>query len=290
MSESLVEFRNASFTYGAGLVARDVDLRIEAGTMVGLVGPSGAGKTTLLRALLGQVRPVRGSVHVAGHTVGRRPHRRLGYVPQVETIDWHFPVTVFEAVFLGRVSESGPLPWPRKADRTKVHALLEKLGIGDLATRHIRELSGGQQQRVFLARALIRKPDLLLLDEPTSGVDVRTRQEILNLLRSLNEEGIGVVLTTHDLNAVAASLPDVVCFNQTIIARGAPEDVFTPSVLKQTFSSEMMVFHHEGVLLTADAPAALTEHPHHAHLHDEHDAGGLGVSSLDPQSTGEHVR
>ena len=111
-----------------------------------------------------------------------------------------------------------------------MEALLERLGIAELAGRHIRALSGGQQQRVFLARALLRRPDLLLLDEPTSGVDVATRQEILALLRELNDDGITVVLTTHDLNAVAATLPLLVCVNRRVIAQGSPADVFTPEV------------------------------------------------------------
>jgi zinc/manganese transport system ATP-binding protein len=279
VAEPLVEFRDASFSYGAGLVAADVDLAIESGGMVGLVGPSGAGKTTLLRALLGQIRPVRGRVLVGGKEIGRRPEHRIGYVPQLETIDWHFPVTVREVVFLGLVSDSGVLPWPRPRDRREVQVLLDRLGIGSLADRHIRELSGGQQQRVFLARALIRHPDLLLLDEPTSGVDVRTRQEILGLLRSLNAQGIATVLTTHDLNSVAATLPDIVCFNQRVIARGSPEDVFTPEVLRATFGSEMVVFRHGELLLTADAPGHVDEHPHHGHLHDEHAGDDPEVSA-----------
>jgi ABC-type Mn2+/Zn2+ transport system ATPase subunit len=268
----LAEFRSASFSYGNGLVVRDVDLAVERGSMVGLVGPSGAGKTTLLRALLGQIRPVSGAALLDGKPIGRRPRVRVGYVPQLETIDWHFPVTVSEVVFLGRVSESGPFPWPRPRDRRDVAELLELLGIGALADRHIRELSGGQQQRVFLARALIRKPDLLLLDEPTSGVDVRTRQEVLDLLRTINERGIAIVLTTHDLNSVAAELPDVVCVNGRVVARGRPEDVFVPDVLKETFGSEMVVFRHHDVLLATDAPAHTTDHAHHVHLHDEHEA------------------
>jgi ABC-type Mn2+/Zn2+ transport system ATPase subunit len=215
---------------------------------------------------------VRGEVLLGGRAIGRRPQQRIGYVPQLETIDWHFPVTVAEVVLLGRVSESGPWPWPRARDRRDVAEMLERLGIGGLAHRHIRELSGGQQQRVFLARALIRRPDLLLLDEPTSGVDVKTRQEILDLLRALNAQGIAIVLTTHDLNSVAAELPDVVCVNKRLIARGRPEDVFAPAVLKETFGSDMVVIRHQDVLLAADAPAHADDHSHHAHLHDEHDA------------------
>ncbi len=258
----LIEFDGATFAYDGGPVAVEADFTIGRGAYVGLVGPSGAGKTTLLRALLGQVRPLRGSVRVDGGRPGR-----VGYVPQLETIDWNFPITVAEAVLLGRVAEAGPWPWPRRRDRVDMQALLERLGIGDLAHRHIRALSGGQQQRVFLARALLRGPDLLLVDEPTSGLDVATRQEILSLLRELNGEGITVVLTTHDLNGVAATLPELVCVNRRVVAQGAPADVFTPGVLRATFGSDMVVLSHDGLLLAADAPAHGDAHAHHAHIH-----------------------
>jgi zinc/manganese transport system ATP-binding protein/zinc transport system ATP-binding protein len=270
VSEPIVAFERAAFSYGNGLVVDDITFDLAPGAMVGLVGPSGSGKTTLLRGVLGQLRPVRGQVRVDGEPVGRRLPRRVGYVPQLESIDWHFPITVSEAVFLGLVSDSGLWPWPRLQDRRAVAGLLERLGIAELAGRHLRELSGGQQQRVFLARALIRRPDLLLLDEPTSGVDVRTRQEILALLRDLNHDGIAVLLTTHDLNAVAAGLPELVCVNRRVVAQGPPEVVFTPKVLRDTFGSEMVVIRHDGVLLAADAPAHVGEHPHHLHIHHDH--------------------
>jgi zinc/manganese transport system ATP-binding protein len=217
--------------------------------------------------VLGQLRPVHGEVRVGGEQVGRRPPRRVGYVPQLETVDWNFPVTVGEVVLLGLVRESGPWPWPRRQDRARLDAMLERLDIAELRDRHIRALSGGQQQRVFLARALLRRPDVLLLDEPTAGVDVRTRQEILGLLRELNDDGISVVLTTHDLNSVAATLPAVVCLNRRVVASGPPAEVFTPDVLRDTFSSDMVVFRHEGALVVADAPAHFADHPHHAHVH-----------------------
>src|SRR5205807_5948720 len=161
----------------------------------------------------------------------------------------------------------GPWPWPRSRDRADLEELLGRLGIAELAGRHLQALSGGQQQRVFLARALIRRPDVLLLDEPTSGVDLATRQEILLLLRDLHAGGTTVVLTTHDLNAVAATLPDLVCVNRRVIAQGPPEQVFTPEILGATFDAEIVVVRHDGLLLATEAPEHMAEHPHHVHLH-----------------------
>ena len=132
--------------------------------------------------------------------------------------------------------------------------LLSRLGIAEYADRHIRQLSGGQQQRVFLARALVAEPRLLLLDEPTSGVDIRTRDEVLHLLDELNHEGITVVLTTHELNAVAAHLPRLVCINRRVIADGPPLRVFTSDLLGQTYGADMPVLEYEGLRIVAERP------------------------------------
>ena len=132
---------------------------------------------------------------------------------------------------------------------------MERLGIAALAKRHIRALSGGQQQRVFLGRALFSNPKLLLLDEPTSGVDIKTRDDILHLLDELNHDGVTVVMTTHELNAVAAHLPWVICVNHAVIAEGAPSDVYTPEILRRTYNAEMNVIIHEGMTLVAETPA-----------------------------------
>ena len=232
--------------YGDGSVITGIDLSVGSGDFVGIVGPSGSGKSTLLRVLLG-------SVPVSAGQVQRAADARLGYVPQVEQIDWDFPVTVAQCVLMSRVG-GRVLPWASKAEKADVSRVLERLGIGDLAGRHIRALSGGQQQRVFLARALLAEPDLLLLDEPTSGVDVRTRHEIMHLLGELHEGGLGIVLTTHDLNGIAAHLPQLVCLNKRVIGAGAPHEVLVPEVLEATYGSPMEVLEHGGMRVVVDVP------------------------------------
>ena len=251
-SAPAIELRALSCGYEGRAVLSGVDLTIMAGDFVGLVGPSGAGKTTMLRAMLGAVDIYSGQVLVHGRQLGRGASQ-AGYVPQLETIDWNFPVTVEQVVMMGRAS-GGWLPWLGRNDRDEAQAIMERLGIGGLGKRHIRALSGGQQQRVFLGRALFSSPRLLLLDEPTAGVDIKTRDDILHLLDELNHEGVTVVMTTHEINAVAAHLPWVVCVNGGIVAEGPPAEVYTSEILKRTYGADMTVIQHNGMTLVAETP------------------------------------
>jgi zinc/manganese transport system ATP-binding protein len=272
----IVQLRQVSIGYFGRPVLSDVNLAIQPGQFAGIMGPSGSGKTSLLRAMLGAVDVYQGEVIVDGRRVSGRNRAAVGYVPQLETVDWNFPVTVAEVVLMGRTMQSGIWPWPRKQDRQRMHELLERLGVGELHNRHIRNLSGGQQQRAFLARALIRSPKLLLLDEPTSGVDLRTRDDILHVLADLNAEGVTVIMATHEINAVAAHLPHVICVNGGIIAQGHPDDVFTPDILSRTYQAPMFVLKQDGLTLVSDMPHFLkdalargqTVHAHaHEHIH-----------------------
>ncbi len=240
----LIDLDSVSAGYGRTTVLHDVTLSIDSTEFTGIVGPSGAGKTTLLRVLLGLIKP-------SGGTRATAPGLRVAYVPQLETVDWKFPVTVFECVLMAR-TEHRIWPWPSAQERVAVGAVLERLGIADLAGRHIRELSGGQQQRMFLARALLREPQVLLLDEPTSGVDINTRHDVLHLLGDLHADGMAIVLTTHDLNGMAAHLPHLVCVNGHIVAAGAPRDVIVPNVLEETFGARLEVLEHLGMPIVVD--------------------------------------
>lgn len=240
----LIQLDSIDAGYSHQPVLRDVNFHVHEDQFTGIVGPSGAGKTTLLRLLLGTLKPMKG-------VISKTPGLRMAYVPQLETVSWNFPVTVRECVLMSRKSATR-LPWPSKREKIQVGAVLERLGIGELAERHIRELSGGQQQRMFLARALLRQPQMMLLDEPTSGVDVSTRHDVLHLLADLHEEGVAIVLTTHDLNGIATHLPHLVCVNSRIIASGAPIDVMTPDVLEQTFGARMEVLEHLGMRIVVE--------------------------------------
>ncbi|MDX6720767.1 MAG: manganese transport system ATP-binding protein [Solirubrobacteraceae bacterium] len=253
--DELVALDGVTCRYASEDVLVDVDLSVAAREFVGVVGPSGSGKTTLLRAIAGSIRPVRGSVT-------RRKGLRIAYVPQVETINWSFPVTVAQCVLMARVT-GRRLPWPSAAERAAVGEILARLDIEHLRDRHIRELSGGQQQRVFIARAMLGEPELLLMDEPTSGVDVRLRHEILHLLDDLNARGLAILLTTHDLNGIAAHLPRVVCLNRSVIGAGRPVEVLIPDVLERTYGATMQVLEHGGMPVVVDS----FEHRHGSAAH-----------------------
>ena len=251
MTDALIDLEKVTCRYGHDPVLVNVDLRVEAGDFIGVVGPSGSGKSTLLKVIAGTVSPIAGRI-------GRRRDLAVGYVPQVETVNWFFPVTVLEAVLMARI-DGRRLPWPSKRELQAAHEVLDRLGLGALAARHIRELSGGQQQRVFIARALLREPDLLLLDEPTSGVDVRTRHDVMHVIHELHHDGLAIVLTTHDLNGIAAHLPYLVCLNREVIAHGVPSRVITPDVLERTYGAPLEVLSHGGMPIVVEQYPELAE-------------------------------
>jgi ABC-type Mn2+/Zn2+ transport system ATPase subunit len=238
-ADILVECAHITCAYDSTVAVHDAHVTIHRGDFVGVVGPSGSGKSTLLKAILGAVTPVSGHVTM-------KPGLRMGYVPQVESVDWNFPVTVLEVVAMTRTAGRF-FPRITAEERESALDVLNRLGLAGLESRHIRELSGGQQQRVFVARALFHRPELLVLDEPTSGVDVRTRHEVLHLLADLHESGMSIVLTTHDLNGLAAHLPRLVCMNTDVVADGPPLQVLNSGVLERTYGAPMEVLIHGGM-------------------------------------------
>ncbi|CAB4592463.1 unannotated protein [freshwater metagenome] len=243
----MIRLEGVGFSYGDQSVLTDIDFTIASGELAGIIGPSGSGKTTLLRILLGELRP----------TIGRRTSDSssevvVGYVPQLDPSERSFPLTVEEMVLLGRSAFSRRRPWFDRSERAETRAILDRLGIGQLSQRRLDELSGGQFQRALIARALLSRPRLLLLDEPTSGIDLNTRQSVLKLIDELRTDGYAVVVTTHDLNWVAAHLPRIVCLNGRIVADGAPLDILNEDVVAATYGARMDVFVHNGRPVVVD--------------------------------------
>jgi ABC-type Mn2+/Zn2+ transport system ATPase subunit len=255
--ESLVAVEDVGVRFGGTVALDGVGLTLGAHDFVGIVGPSGAGKTTLLRAVLGLVGPTTGRVT-------RRRGLRVGYVPQIGAVDATFPLTVRECVLLARARHRD-LPWSTRPERAQADALLDDLGMAGMADRHLRTLSGGQLQRVSIARALMGDPQLLVLDEPTSGIDIRTRHEVLHLLALIHESGPAVVLATHDLNGLAAHLPRIVCLNRRVVGQGPPLEVLTPEVLEATFGAPLEVLLHAGLPVVVDRRLGVVGHRHEAH-------------------------
>ena len=226
--------------YESITVLAGVGFRLRPGTLTGLVGPNGAGKSTLIKVILGLLRPWRGSVRVFGEDISE-VRRRIGYMPQLELVDWEFPVSVEELVTLGRYGQLKRLRPPSHNDREVVRGALEQVGLWDLRRRQIGDLSGGQQRRLLLARALARSAELLLLDEPLAGLDVGAQEDLERLLRDLVGRGSTLLVATHDLHHVAHAYDEVLCLNRRIIAQGAPEQVLTEDVLAETFGRHLVL-------------------------------------------------
>lgn len=249
----IIEMIGVTAGYGGQPALTDINLRVNAGDFIGLLGPSGSGKTTLLKIILGAADVYSGTVIVDNIPISTKKPR-VGYVPQLKTIDWNFPATVEEVVLMGRTMDSPLFPWYKPRDHHIARDVMDQLGILSLSKRHIKDLSGGQQQRAFLARALVSSPSLLLLDEPTSGVDIKNRDDIMHLLDQLNHQGVTILMTTHEINPVAAHLPWVVLLNGQKVSEGPPRDIFTPKNLRLTYNADMPVVHFRGMTLVAETP------------------------------------
>lgn len=248
-----VQLSNVKAGYEQNVVFSDLSLDIAAGQFAGIVGPTACGKTTLLKIILGIHPVISGKILLHNNPVNQVKPGTVGYVPQLGSVDWNFPVTVEEVIAMGLYTNGRILPWLSKEERKSVYDLAYRLGVEDCLQQHIIDISGGQRQRAFLARALISNPNLLILDEPTSGVDIKTQHEVLHLLGDINREGMTILLTTHDLNAVASHLPWVICFNRGVVAQGQPHDIFTNEILTQTYGGDIVIVKYEGHLLIANS-------------------------------------
>lgn len=228
----------------------NVTFRIERGERVAVVGPNGAGKSTLFKVVAGTLRPDRGRVTIFGH--GPDGHICIAYVPQRNQVDWRFPVTVEDVVMMGRVGQIGLLRRPRKPDWAAVRAALGRVGAADLAHKQIGALSGGQQQRVFLARALAQEAELLLLDEPLNGLDIPTQEAIIGILDDLRQDGVTVLLATHDLDMAAERFDRIMLLNRRIIAFESPATALRAENLLSAYGGHLHKINGEGAMILAD--------------------------------------
>ncbi len=245
--EPILEVSRVSMRYNGVVALEDISFTVEAGERVAVVGPNGAGKSTLLKIIAGVLTPTAGSVRISGH--GPRGHLCIAYIPQRNQVDWNFPLTVADVVMMGRVGKMGLLRHPSARDWAIVRRALEHVGIADLADRPIRALSGGQQQRMFIARALAQEAELLLMDEPFTGLDRPAQEGILEILEGLRRQGVTVLVATHDLEQAAARFDRVLLLNRRLIAFGVPEEVFTPEALRAAYGGHLRLVSIGGELI-----------------------------------------
>jgi manganese/iron transport system ATP-binding protein len=245
--------RHATVTYRNGLTAiKDASFEIPTGTITALVGVNGSGKSTLFKSIMGFVRLARGDISVLGMPVAQALKKNLvAYVPQAEEVDWNFPVLVEDVVMMGRYGHMGMMRIARAADREAVDKALARVGMTDYRKRQIGELSGGQRKRVFLARALAQDGRVILLDEPFTGVDVKTEDAIIALLRALRDEGRVMLVSTHNLGSVPEFCDRTVLVKGTVLAYGPTSEVFTQANLESAFGGVLRHF----VLGHADSEA-----------------------------------
>lgn len=225
MAKSLIELRDVSFSYGSEPVLERINLTINAGEYVGVIGPNGGGKTTLIRLILGLEKPDTGTIRLWNKPASDFTQRRMiGYVPQrVAASDFRLPITVGEVV--------------RFVARTKLdaHEAMERLGITKLARRPLAELSGGQQQKAFIAKALAGKPEVLILDEPTAGVDVKAQDDFYQLIAQLNKDGLTIIMVSHDIDVVMNEVSKLICINEDLVYHGKPKDFIEKDYLTKLY-------------------------------------------------------
>jgi manganese/iron transport system ATP-binding protein len=239
-----IAVNGATVTYRNGLTAiRDASFAIPTGTIAALVGVNGSGKSTLFKAIMGFVRLARGEISVLGMPVAQALKKNLvAYVPQSEEVDWNFPVLVEDVVMMGRYGHMGMLRIPKKADHDAVEAALRRVNMTEFRKRQIGELSGGQKKRVFLARALAQDGRVILLDEPFTGVDVKTEDQIITLLRELRDEGRVMLVSTHNLGSVPEFCDRTILIKGTVLAYGPTEETFTQDNLEKAFGGVLRHF------------------------------------------------
>ncbi|MCE5300312.1 MAG: metal ABC transporter ATP-binding protein [Spirochaetia bacterium] len=261
MSENIISFENVYAGYDGVDVVEDISFTVERGDYVGIIGPNGGGKTTVLKMMTGALKPSKGRVLVFGRNpavFSGNERAKIGYVRQERNIDTAFPVSVKDCVMMGLFTAIGPGRRPGKEHEAMVMDALKKVDMDGEAAAHINALSGGQKQRVFIARALVHKPELLILDEPTTGVDARRQRDFYSLLYRLKKEmNLTIIMVSHDVSMISKQVNKVTYVNKGVHMHGSPEDVLSDEDTCEVCGMDREVMFHE------------TRKKHGAHKHGD---------------------
>ena len=239
LSKPILDVQHLTVRYNGRAALEDVSFHLHAGERIAVVGPNGAGKSTLFKVVAGVLPPSTGEVNIFGSRP--RVHVCIAYIPQRSQVDWNFPVSVADAVMMGRSAKLGLLNWPHKNDWEHVRRALEIVELSDLAERQIGQLSGGQQQRMFIARALAQEAELVLMDEPLSGLDTPAQEGLLSLLDTLRNQNVTVMVATHDLDQAARHFDRIMLLNHRIIAFDVPQNVMHTDHLLQAYGGRLKI-------------------------------------------------
>lgn len=259
-NQPILDVNRVSLRYDGRAALENITFHLHGGECVAVVGPNGAGKSSLLKLVAGVLRPTEGEVTVSGS--GPRGHVCIGYIPQRSQVDWRFPVSVADVVMMGRIAKLGLFGWPKKRDWDFVRTAIDSVGITDLYSRQIGELSGGQQQRMFIARALAQEAELMLMDEPLSGLDTPSQEGLLALLGGLKQKGVTVLLATHDLEQAAQYFDKILLLNHRMVTFGSPAEVLTPGYLLEAYGGRLRVADGKPALAALDDNCCEEQEPH----------------------------
>ena len=249
-NQPILDVQHLSVRYNGRVALENITFHLQEGERIAVVGPNGAGKSTLFKVVSGVLPPTSGVVTISGSRP--REHICIAYIPQRSQVDWNFPVSVADVVMMGRSAKLGPLNWPHKKDWEHVQHALETVQLSDLATRQISQLSGGQQQRMFIARALAQEAELMLMDEPLTGLDTPAQEGLLSLLDTLQDQRVTVMVATHDLDQAARHFDRIMLLNHRIVAFGLPDIVLQTQNLLKAYGGRLRSANGENVLAVDD--------------------------------------
>src|SRR5215510_13403229 len=249
-NQPILDVQHITVRYNGYAALEDITFHLHEGERVAVVGPNGAGKSTLFKVVSGVLPPSAGDVNIFGSRP--RGHVCIAYIPQRSQVDWNFPVSVADVVMMGRSAKLGPLNWPHKRDWEVVHHALETVELSNLTSRQIGQLSGGQQQRMFIARALAQEAELMLMDEPLTGLDAPSQEGLLNLLDRLKKEKVTVMVATHDLDQAASHFDRIMLLNHRLIAFGDPSEVLHTDNLLNAYGGRLKPVDGQNILSTDD--------------------------------------